>query len=305
MTNKKRFKRIIVLSDSEDSSEDEDLHQILFNMLDTFPVSSKEAASPQVTKPEYHQGLDFLPITEEASSDFGILSSDDDISDSEQASPHKECIKAVQEICLAFIEIVSPDPSLPPSLISSSLLYFYADNEPSTSGESSDPEDRTNCNIPGCFLEDILSPNSIYVTNFQETKEELVERLFHHYNKTVFRNKLPQDLKIEWSKRLTTTSGQCHQMENKHHHRFSIIQLSDKVLDSAVRLRSTLAHELCHAACWLLHGEGQDGHGLLWQYYAQKMRWIHPELPEIKKHHSFKINYNFYYQCSLCDNKVD
>ncbi|CAJ0916406.1 unnamed protein product [Ranitomeya imitator] len=71
-------------------------------------------------------------------------------------------------------------------------------------------------NIPGCFLEEIISPTSIYVTHFQETKEEL----------------LPGKMEILWRKRLTSASGQCRQKLDNNR-RYSVIEFYEKVCDSA------------------------------------------------------------------------
>ncbi|CAJ0951274.1 unnamed protein product [Ranitomeya imitator] len=182
----------------------------------------------------------------------------------------------------------------------------YTDNIPSDSEESSATEERTPlCIMPGCFLEDIISPTSIYVTNFQETKEELVERLYHLYNRTVFSNKLPAKMEISWSKRLTSASGQCcHKLDLDNDRRYSVIELSEKVCDSAVRLRSTLAHELCHAACWVCLAECKDNHGPLWQEVTRIVNRNHPELPKVTECHSYTINYKYNYKCSQCDKQI-
>ncbi|XP_077155560.1 uncharacterized protein LOC143817985 isoform X1 [Ranitomeya variabilis] len=162
-------------------------------------------------------------------------------------------------------------------------------NEPSASKESANTQDTMPlCKIPGCFLEDIISLNSIYVTNFQKTKNELAERLYKLYNKTVFGNQLPKDVELVWDKTLTKISARTYQIL-QNNIPYCIIELSDQVLNSAVRLRSTLAHEMCHVACWLLDNEMRDNHGPLWQAYAKRVNSIHPELPEVKKHHDYTL----------------
>lgn len=45
--------------------------------------------------------------------------------------------------------------------------------------------------------------------------------------------------------------------------RVARVELSEKVLTSADRLRCTLIHELCHAATWIYNGE--HGHGATWK----------------------------------------
>lgn len=44
------------------------------------------------------------------------------------------------------------------------------------------------------------------------------------------------------------------------------IELSEKVLTSADRVRDTLIHELCHAAAWIIDRES-GGHGKIWKYW--------------------------------------
>ncbi|XP_077148368.1 uncharacterized protein LOC143809096 isoform X1 [Ranitomeya variabilis] len=180
----------------------------------------------------------------------------------------------------------------------------YTNKLPSDSEESSTTEERTPlCNIPGCFLEDIISPTSIYVTNFQENKEELVERLYNLYNRTVFDNKLPVKMDILWSTKLGTTSGLCRtKLINKR--RCAVIELREKVCDSAVRVRSTLAHEMCHAACWIIYDVRKDDHGPIWQALTRRVNRIHPELPEVKKYHNYTINYDYNYKCSQCNKRI-
>ncbi|KAG9475072.1 hypothetical protein GDO78_003497 [Eleutherodactylus coqui] len=151
------------------------------------------------------------------------------------------------------------------------------------------------CNIHGCFLEEITLPTSIYTTNFKETKQELVSRLYQLYNSTIFENKLPENMSIIWNKRLTTTSGYCSWM-NKGDESYCIINLSDKN-----RVRDTLVHEMCHAACRLINKQLDSGsHGPLWKSYAANVTNVHPELPEVTVYHNYDINFPFTYQCRVC-----
>jgi SprT-like family len=39
------------------------------------------------------------------------------------------------------------------------------------------------------------------------------------------------------------------------------VELSVKVVDRLERLEATLAHELCHAACWVLNHTAKPPHG--------------------------------------------
>ncbi|XP_077136865.1 germ cell nuclear acidic protein-like [Ranitomeya variabilis] len=307
MMRKKRFKRIIVLSDTEDSSDDDDLHQ---SHPRKRPIprspgqdnisgfnSGPTPSLPDLVVPPSEHGPDSSTCSD------AIILIDDDDSNRAGTSMHNNLILPTSDdpdssTCSDAISNTDDDES------NTGGTSSYNNNIPSDSEESSATEERTPlCKIPGCFLEDIISPTSIYVTNFQETKEELVDRLYNLYNRTVFSNKLPAKMEISWSKRLTSASGQCcHKLDNDR--RYSVIELSEKVCDSAVRVRSTLAHELCHAACWICLAEGRDNHGPLWQEVTRIVNRNHPELPKVTENHSYTIHYKYNYKCSLCDNEI-
>ncbi|XP_052669083.1 germ cell nuclear acidic protein isoform X2 [Harpia harpyja] len=157
------------------------------------------------------------------------------------------------------------------------------------------------CSVPGCFLQDLSNPASHYVKYFKKNKEELAQKLYCLYNRTIFEQKLPEKMVIIWNKKMRKTAGYCvtGQTEGPKAKRYARIELSEKVCDSADRLRDTLVHEACHAATWLINGV-RDGHGRFWRFYANKSAVIHPELPVVTRCHSYEINYKFIYECVLC-----
>ncbi|XP_075716879.1 germ cell nuclear acidic protein-like [Rhinoderma darwinii] len=184
------------------------------------------------------------------------------------------------------------------------ITTAVTDKDPAEYPEDPTSEERRPiCNIQNCFIEDITSSTSPYRTNFQATKQELVTRLYKLYNQTVFNNQLPDTLPITWSKRLTATSARCCNVREDVD-RYSQIEISEKVCDSAERVRDALIHEMCHAACWLINGVQKDGHGQLWMSYAQRVTRVHPELPPVTIYHTYAINYKFNYVCALCPNRV-
>ncbi|XP_041252657.1 acidic repeat-containing protein isoform X2 [Onychostruthus taczanowskii] len=119
--------------------------------------------------------------------------------------------------------------------------------------------------------------------------------------KTEKRLRLPEDMVITWNKKMRKTAGYCvtGQRGGPEGKRYARIELSEKVCDSADRLRDTLIHEVCHAATWLISGV-RDGHGRFWRFYANKSAVIHPELPVVTRCHSYEINYKFTYECVRC-----
>ncbi|XP_054145777.1 germ cell nuclear acidic protein [Melozone crissalis] len=157
------------------------------------------------------------------------------------------------------------------------------------------------CSVPGCFLQDLSNPASQYVKYFKKNKEELAQKLYRLFNSTIFEQKLPEDMEIIWNKKMRKTAGYCvtGQRGGAEGKRYARIELSEKVCDSADRLRDTLIHEVCHAATWLISGV-RDGHGRFWRFYANKAAVIHPELPVVTRCHSYEINYKFTYECGRC-----
>ncbi|NXK50012.1 ACRC protein, partial [Chauna torquata] len=105
------------------------------------------------------------------------------------------------------------------------------------------------CSVPGCFLQDLSNPASQYVKYFKKSKEELTQKLYCLYNSTIFEQKLPEKMVIIWNKKMRKTAGYCvtGQTKGPEAQRYARIELSEKVCDSADRLRDTLIHEVCHA----------------------------------------------------------
>eukprot|EP00063_Salmo_salar_P093793 XP_014068628.1 PREDICTED: uncharacterized protein LOC106612200 isoform X1 [Salmo salar] len=172
-----------------------------------------------------------------------------------------------------------------------------------TSSLSSSSVSAAGCQTPGCFLQSLSGPGSSYSRNFKQTKEELTSRLYHLYNTSVFNSKLPSNMSVSWNKKMRKTAGYCITGQERGGNRYARIQLSEKVCDSADRLRDTLVHEMCHAATWLINSV-RDGHGPFWKLYAHKATLAHPELPMVTRCHSYDINYKYQYQCSRCKNTL-
>ncbi|KAM6923471.1 germ cell nuclear acidic protein [Xenentodon cancila] len=160
------------------------------------------------------------------------------------------------------------------------------------------------CKTPGCFLQSLTNPDSSYGASFKKNKEELTGKLYQLYNASVFDNKLPVKMSVTWNKKMRKTAGYCVTgQERAGGMRYARIELSEKVCDSADRLRDTLIHEMCHAATWLINGV-RDGHGNFWKLYARKATLVHPELPMVTRCHSYDIKYKFQYQCTRCKNTI-
>jgi predicted SprT family Zn-dependent metalloprotease len=75
------------------------------------------------------------------------------------------------------------------------------------------------------------------------------------------------------------------------------VELSTKVIDDQEKLRTTLLHELIHAAVWILEGVSKPPHG------KEFKRWAAHAMREIKDvkvttTHSYEINYRYAWACT-------
>ena len=114
---------------------------------------------------------------------------------------------------------------------------------------------------------------------------------------------LPADLEIKFNKRMLRTAGYCYSRQagggGSGGCRSARVELSEKVVDSAERLRDTLVHELCHAAAWVVSGY-RGGHGPAWRAWAGRVQRRFPELPPVTRCHSYQIHCKYTYRCTGC-----
>jgi predicted SprT family Zn-dependent metalloprotease len=79
--------------------------------------------------------------------------------------------------------------------------------------------------------------------------------------------------------------------------RVAIVELSTKVVDDELRLRTTLLHELCHVAAWIVDGNVKPPHGPCFQkWVAIVTNAIQPTVP-IPTKHNFVIHYKYSWEC--------
>ena len=106
---------------------------------------------------------------------------------------------------------------------------------------------------------------------FQQLRENLAAEAFRRFNRDAFEGKL-SSVELVWSKKLNTTAGltrlislkrgkQVVKMEAK-------IELATKIIDHTDRLESTLLHEMCHAAAWLIDGVAKPAHGACFKKWS-------------------------------------
>jgi hypothetical protein len=101
-------------------------------------------------------------------------------------------------------------------------------------------------------------PKKSDANNFKQNRDLHTKTFFEEFNQKVFEGRL-QSVTVEWSNKLNTTAG-ITRLRKKYENmtpgkaldHVASIELSTKVVDSRERLRSTLLHELIHAAVWIL-----------------------------------------------------
>lgn len=147
--------------------------------------------------------------------------------------------------------------------------------------------DRFLHSLDGNSVTDPHSEAVPYLTDFNRRRILLVDHLYRLFNKHVFEDRLPHDMKINWNSRLSSAAGRC-KFRTEDHRRVKTcsVELSVGLLKTADRVRDTLVHELCHAATFLL-GEHYDVHGPFWRCWARRANIAFPSLPTIKRCHNY------------------
>ena len=122
--------------------------------------------------------------------------------------------------------------------------------------------------------------------------------IFAELNTVAFDDALPARVRLTWNRRLRRTAGRCH-FQMKEGVRTAEIELSPRVLDTRERLRETLAHEMCHAAQWIIDGVCTPPHGVEFQQWARHLERRVPDVT-VTVRHSYRIFYRHQYACTVC-----
>ncbi|KAJ3368531.1 hypothetical protein GGF31_006351 [Allomyces arbusculus] len=158
--------------------------------------------------------------------------------------------------------------------------------------------------------------------HFAKHRDQLARAAYAEFNAQAFGGRLPDNLPIVWSARLNTTAGRAWlssvpveqpvapvakaggavpqgvpHTDGKVY--LAWIELSTKVLDSELRMRSTLLHETCHVAAWLLDQTRKPPHGATFQKWGDRATRAFPALP-VTRCHLFEIHFKYTYICIEC-----
>ncbi|KAL0576381.1 hypothetical protein V5O48_005602 [Marasmius crinis-equi] len=147
---------------------------------------------------------------------------------------------------------------------------------------------------------------------------EYAQNFFHEINAAVFGNGLPRQTELIWNKKLLTTAGKAKWNKGRNEVAgYTKIELAPKILDCEgmnmpswlgsllrltrlkERIRKTLAHEMCHLACWIIDGNIAENHGPLFKSWASKVTRARPDIT-ISTTHDYAINHPYRWQCVDC-----
>ena len=129
-----------------------------------------------------------------------------------------------------------------------------------------------------------------------KNRDSLAQNLFVDLDNLAFDGILAEHTTVEWSNKLQTTAGRTF-MTRRGPSRTGRIELSTKVLDRMSRLQSTLLHEMCHAAAWIVDNNHKPPHGsTFWKWANQGMQRIPNVI--VTTRHDYEIVRKYAWACT-------
>jgi hypothetical protein len=134
---------------------------------------------------------------------------------------------------------------------------------------------------------------------FRKKRDSITSSTFRTFNQLAFNNAL-SSVEVTWSNKLNTTAGLTRMKGRlgQPESRVATIELATKVIDNEERLRSTLLHEMCHAAAWLLDGQHKPPHGKCFKKWAS-ISMKHITDVEVTTTHDYQIAYKYAWVSNL------
>lgn len=141
---------------------------------------------------------------------------------------------------------------------------------------------------------------------FMQARNGAAEKLLQYFDAQVLGGEVVRDatgrrrVTVGWNARLYKTAGVTYlRRRGGSGERTAAIELSLKVLDEPCRLYNTLAHEICHAATWIVDEVAKPPHGAEFKSWAKRFaEWDRQLL--ITTCHAYAIRYKFTYKCVTC-----
>lgn len=143
---------------------------------------------------------------------------------------------------------------------------------------------------------------SVSKAAFRRSRETMGAETFVNFDNAAFGGRLGvANVTLEWSNKLRTTAGCTRLAKTKRPGCTPVltasIELSTKVIDDPHRLRTTLLHEMCHAAAWMIDGVYKPAHGKCFQKWAQiAMEYVRDI--EVTTTHDYQISFKYAWACT-------
>ncbi|KAF1808498.1 hypothetical protein P152DRAFT_405397 [Eremomyces bilateralis CBS 781.70] len=130
--------------------------------------------------------------------------------------------------------------------------------------------------------------------------------------KIAAKTKATGGVKIVWSKNLQVTAGRARWRKDLDKNKISrgeeteerhvaSIELAEKVIDDADRLRNVVAHEFCHLATYMVSGVKNNPHGKEFKYWgSQCSKAFRDQNIIVTTKHSYEISYKYIWECVEC-----
>lgn len=141
---------------------------------------------------------------------------------------------------------------------------------------------------------------------FAQTRNAAADKLLRYFDREVLRGGVIHDesgcrrVTVGWNARLYKTAGVTYlRRKAESGDPIAAIELSIKVVDEPARLYNTLAHELCHAATWIVDRIAKPPHGDHFKAWASRFARWDSQL-RITTCHEYAIRYKFNYECVAC-----
>lgn len=149
-------------------------------------------------------------------------------------------------------------------------------------------------------VRDLTKPTPLHAArDFAERREYELRQAFVRLNEVVADDRL-SCVECSWSNRLRTTAGRTimsRRRDSDSIRRIAKIEMSTHVIDNDDKMTSTLAHELCHAAAWVIDGVLKPPHGPAFRKWAMIVQDRIPSIT-VSTTHRYFIAYGYRWRCS-------
>ena len=150
------------------------------------------------------------------------------------------------------------------------------------------------------------TPSKQNQRHFKQNRDAITLAAKNWFDKIVFKGAL-ESVTVTYVPRLTSTAGMTRLKTSTYkgiQSRSASIELSAKLIDDEHRLRSTLMHELCHAAAFLVDGVTKPPHGSCFKKWAKIAMTLIPEITVSTTHSYVTNSHKYAWACTNSDCRI-